>query len=286
MTQPAHPRILVTGATGRVGRELVTQLARQGAAVRIATREPTKVEAWPGVDLVTLDLAAPSMLEPALDGIDAVYLMWPFFQSGEAARERADSVAEILADRVQRVVYLSSQAAVEQPHAFWAVVERALEGTVGHWTMLRPTGFAVNAQMWTNQIRSGDVVRWPFGQAARSLIHECDIAAVAAAALLQDGHHGRRYVITGPELVTQRQQVAAIGAALGRDLRWEEFDRAQAERELDLPAEMLDAWESFIAHPEPVTDEVQRLTGEPARSFASWARDHVADFSPDPPVTA
>jgi uncharacterized protein YbjT (DUF2867 family) len=222
--------------------------------VRIATREPTKVEAWPGVDLVTLDLAAPSMLEPALDGIDAVYLMWPFFQSGEAARERADSVAEILADRVQRVVYLSSQAAVEQPHAFWAVVERALEGTVGHWTMLRPTGFAVNAQMWTNQIRSGDVVRWPFGQAARSLIHECDIAA--------------------------------IGAALGRDLRWEELDRAQAERELDLPAEMLDAWESFIAHPEPVTDEVQRLTGEPARSFASWARDHVADFSPDPPVTA
>lgn len=279
MANPPHPTILVTGATGRVGRELVDQLAAAGAAVRAATRDPSTVDAREGVSGAPLDLADPATLEPALAGVDAVYLMWPFFQSGEEAREGAGQIAKTLGRHVQRVVYLSSQTASEQPDSFWAVVERAVEGEVREWTVLRPTGFAVNAQLWADQIQSGDVVRWPFGQAARPLIHERDIAAVAAASLLQDGHHGQRYVITGPELITQEQQVATIGAAIGRPLRWEELDRAQAERELDLPAEMLDAWESFIAGPEPVTDEVERITGRLARSFASWARDHAPDFS-------
>ena len=282
MSNSEHPTILVTGATGRVGSELVEQLIGHGARVRIGTRHPATVQARQGVDIEFLDLGDPSTLEPALDGVDAVYLMWPFFQSGEAAHETAGPVAEVLGRGARRVVYLSAQAAVAQPDWFWGVVERAVEATVAEWTVLRPTGFAVNTQLWAEQIRAGDTVRWPFGQAARSLIHERDIAAVAATALLESGHHGQRYVITGPQSITQEQQVHAIGDATGRPLRWMELDRGGAERELGLPREMLDSWESFITHPEPVTDEVQRITGRPARSFAAWARDHVADFSSDP----
>ena len=281
MTPATETTILVTGATGRVGRELIDQLTSQGASVRAASRDPATVEPRDGVTAVALDLGDPSTVEPALAGVDAVYLMWPFYESGEAARRKAGPIADLLGRHVRRVVYMSSQTAEEQPDSFWAVVEQAVERRVDEWTVLRPTGFAVNTQLWADQIKRGDVVRWPFGQAARPLIHERDIAAVTVAALLQDGHHGQRYVITGPERITQEHQVEAIGAAIGRPLRWEELDRAHAERELDLPREMLAAWEAFITDPEPVTDEVQRITGRPARSFASWARDHAADFSSD-----
>lgn len=274
------PTILVTGATGRVGREVVDLLVRQGVTVRAGTRDPARFEASERVNAVPLDLGDPLTLERAIDGVDAVYLMWPFFESGDSARERVGPIADVLR-HVTRVVYLSSQAAGDQPGSFWGVVEEAIEAQVREWTILRPTGFAVNAQMWAAQIRSGDLVRWPFGQAARPLIHERDIAAVAVAALVQGGHHGQRYLITGPALITQEQQVKEIGAAIGRPLRWEELDRAQAERELEVPPAMLRAWESFITNPEPVTDEVERITGRPASTFASWARDHVADFSPE-----
>jgi uncharacterized protein YbjT (DUF2867 family) len=278
MTISADPTILVTGATGRVGRELVSELRRRGAAVRIASRHPDTAPGPDGTGVVAVDLSDAATLAAALDGVDAVYLMWPFFQSGEAAADAVGPVAEILGRRVKRVVYLSSETAVRQPDRFWGVVERAVEATVPEWTVLRPTGFAVNTQMWADQIRAGNVVRWPFGQAARPLIHERDIAEVAAHALLTDGHHGHSYVITGPQLVTQVAQLDAISAAVGRRLHWEELDRAAAERELHIPPEMLDAWASFITDPEPVTDEVRQITGHRARSFQSWARDHVADF--------
>jgi uncharacterized protein YbjT (DUF2867 family) len=205
--------------------------------------------------------------------------MWPFFSSADQTQTLVEPIAEILGREVPRVVYLSSQTANTQPDSLWATVERCIEGAVREWTMLRPTGFAVNAQMWADQIRRGDVVRWPFGKAKRPLIHERDIAAVATGALLEDTLVGQRPIITGPALISQEEQVAAIGSALGRRLYWQELDRAQAERELDVPAYILDAWQSFLNNPEPVTDEVDRITGKPAHTFARWAHDHIADFS-------
>lgn len=112
------------------------------------------------------------------------------------------------------------------------------------WTFLRPAGFATNTLMWADQIRESGVVRWPFGQARRSLIHERDIADVAVQALTEDDHAGKRYVLTGPESLTQAEQVAAIGDAIGREVRWDELAREDAEKELvgKVPDTALDTW--------------------------------------------
>jgi uncharacterized protein YbjT (DUF2867 family) len=140
--------------------------------------------------------------------------------------------------------------------------------------------------MWADQIRSGDVVRWPFGAAGRALIDERDIAAVAVRALTEDGHAGARYVLSGPAVLTQAEQVAAIGQAIGRELRWEELPRDAARQVLTaawgdaaFAESALDAWEWFVDHPETVTSAVPDLTGTPARGFADWAAGNAAAFS-------
>lgn len=272
------PRVLVTGASGSVGGQLCSQLTRAGAKVRAATRHPMDLAPDDHLESAVVDLADPDSLAPALDEVDAVFLMWPFFDSEEEARRKVTPIAELLGRKVPRVVYLSSQGVVHDRHNFWAVVEDAVSEHVREWTMLRPTGFAANARQWIPQITNGSVVRWPFGDMARPLIHEADIAAVAVEALLGEGHHAQSYVISGPEMVTQREQVTAIGSATGRDLEWEEISRVQATGEFDLPDMMLDAWEGIFSDPEPITDQVERLTGRAARSFSDWARDNADGF--------
>jgi uncharacterized protein YbjT (DUF2867 family) len=119
-----------------------------------------------------------------------------------------------------------------------------------------------------------------YGRAARSLIHERDIAEVGVRALTEDRHAGSRYVLTGPEALTQVEQVREIGTAIGRTLRWEELSREDAERELagQVPDTALDTWAGFVEEPEVVTSTVQEVMGRPARSFAERARDHADDF--------
>jgi uncharacterized protein YbjT (DUF2867 family) len=192
-------------------------------------------------------------------------------------------VVEVVARYVPRIVYLSAAAAADQPDSFWATVERLVEGA--QWTFLRPTGFATNTLMWADQIRSGDVVRWPYRAAVRSLIHERDIAAVAVRALAEDGHGGAQYVLTGPATLTQAEQVHAIGAAIGRPLRWQELPREAARKLLAdamgdpvFAEAALDSWAEFVTRPEPVTSTVRDVTGVPARPFGQWAADHADDF--------
>src|SRR5260370_709849 len=127
------------------------------------------------------DLADPGSLKPHLQAVESVFLVWPF-TSADVAR----GVVEVLARHVPRIVYLSAQAAAGRPDSFWATVERLIEASGAAWTFLRPTGFADNTLMWADQIRNGDVVRWPYGAAARALIHERATAAVAVRALARD----------------------------------------------------------------------------------------------------
>ena len=275
--------ILVVGATGNVGREVVSQLLDVGVAVRAMTRDPDTAELPAGVDVVRGDLSDPVALEARLDGVDAVFLIWPFV-AVQQATDLAPVVMDAIAQHARRIVYLSAHAA-EQPGTFWAIVEDAIEGSGAEWTFLRPSGFAANTRMWAEQIDRGDVVRWPYGAAARSLIHERDIAAVAVRALIEEGHAGARYVLTGPTTVTQAEQVRAIGQAIGRPLRWEEVppgavrdDLAAAIGDASFADGALDAWAGFVEEPELVTSTVQDVTGEPARTFGQWATDHAADF--------
>ena len=276
--------IVVIGGTGRVGRQVAAQLRQRNLPVRVVSRGLNPAEGPPGAEVARADLADPASLEPHLAGAQALFLVWPF-TSSEVTAGLAPKVAEIAARHARRVVYLSAQPAADQPGSFWALVERAIEGSGASWTFLRPTGFAANTLMWADQIRSGDVVQWPFGAAARALIDERDIAAVAVRALTGDGHAGARYLLSGPAVLTQAEQLAAIGQAIRRELRWEELPRQAALQELATawgdPAfaqTALDAWEWFVDHPETVTPVVEDITGVPSRSFADWAAANAAEF--------
>ncbi|TNC51381.1 SDR family oxidoreductase [Mumia zhuanghuii] len=276
--------ILVTGATGKVGRPLVERLVDDGHKVRAMSRSVDRADVPEGVEVIAADLLNLDTLADAADGADATFLLWPFSSPEQAARS-APGVVSALASRSPRVVHLSAHAAEGNPDSFWAIVEREVEARAREWTQLRPVGFAGNTLMWADQIRAGDLVRWPFGAARRPLVDERDIADVAAAALTGDGHAGQRYVISGPELLRQDEQVALIGKALGRTVRWEEPSRKEAREQLRVslggfssPHDVLDAWESFIAHPEPVTTTVADVTGTDPRSFATWARDRAHLF--------
>jgi uncharacterized protein YbjT (DUF2867 family) len=266
--------IVVTGATGTVGRQVVAVLIDQGTPVRALVRDPAAAALPQEVEVVTGDLRDPQSMVAHLDGAAAVFLVWPFFSA-----KGAPEVAEVLAQHVERIVYLSAEAAARRPDAFWPRVEAAVEATADEWTFLRPTGFAANTRIWADQIRRSDVVRWVYGQAARSLIDERDIATVAVHALTRSGHAGARYVLSGPAAVTQVEQVGAIGDALGRTLRWEEIEPAELKDGLaDVPDTALDTWAGFVRDPEAVTATVEEVTGRPARPFAEWAREHADDF--------
>jgi uncharacterized protein YbjT (DUF2867 family) len=282
--------IVVTGATGTVGRQVVTQLRERDLPVRAVTRDPAPAGLPAGAQVVRGDLADPASLEPHLAGADAVFLVWPF-TSPELAAGQGARIAGMLARHVARVVYLSAQAAAGRPDSFWAVMERLIEDSGVAWTFLRPTGFAANTLMWADQVRGQGVVRWPYGAAARSLIHEHDLAAVAVLALTEDRHAGRRYLLTGPEAITQADQVRIIGEVTGRAVRWEELPPEEARQQLlaawDDPGfadSALATWAGLVTRPEPVTRTVEEITGIPARTFRQWAADHTSDFRP--PSTA
>src|SRR5215469_5846391 len=276
--------VLVIGATGRIGRQVVAQLVERGAAVRAVTRDPAVANLPAGVDVVRGDLAEPRSLEPHLKGVASVFLLWPF-TSPTAAAELAARLVEVLARQVRRIVCLSASAAAGEPGSFWAVVERLIEASAAEWTFLRPTGFAANTLMWADQIRTGNVVRWPYGAATRSLIHEHDIAAVAVRTLIDDRHAGMKYLLTGPEAITQAEQVRIIGEVVGREVRWEELAPDAARQELvsawgdpGFVDSALASWAAMVTQPEPVTGTVEEVTGMPPRTFRQWVLDHVDDF--------
>lgn len=225
------------------------------------------------------DLVDPESLAAALVGVDAVFLLWPFYSAGGAS-----DVVDAIARNARRIVYLSAEDPAHDPESVWTIVERRIEESELEWTFLRPTGFAKNTLAWADQIRLG-VVRGPYGEAARSLIDERDIAAVAVRALTEDGHAGKTYVLTGPETVTQAEQVRIIGEAIGRPVIWEEQSRADARPDLvkifgdeSFVDRALDTWAGFVTRPERVTATVEEITGVTARSFRQWATAHAEDF--------
>jgi uncharacterized protein YbjT (DUF2867 family) len=192
-------------------------------------------------------------------------------------------VQEITA-HAHRIVYLSALQAADGPGTVWGAVERLIEDSGAAWTFLRCGGFAANTLAWAERIRTEGVVRAPFPGAARSLIHEKDIAEVAARALIEDGHAGKAYPLTGPSVVSQVEQARLIGEAAGRGVRFEEQPLPEARAEMvpifgeALADASLEYWSGLVTSPEPVTTTVAEITGRPARSFREWAQDHAADF--------
>jgi uncharacterized protein YbjT (DUF2867 family) len=284
--------VLVTGATGRVGRLVVDELLRAGVDVRALTRRPEHAALPAGVEVMAGDFTAPLSLDAALRDVGAVFLVWT------APPATAPAVVARLAAQTstgrRRVVYLS--APFRTPHPFFqqpnplrvlhAEVERLLADTGLDVAILRPGMFASNARhWWAPQIVQGDVVRWPYGAAETAPIDERDIAAAAARVLLDDRHANVDCVLTGPESLSQAAQVREIGRAIGRPLRFEELSPDEFRRETSgtwagAAVEMLlGAWQATLGHPAFVTSAVQEILGSPPRTFHQWAADNAAAFT-------
>lgn len=280
--------ILVTGATGRVGRLVVDELLNAGESVRALTRQPATAQLPASVDVVGGDFTATESLDAALRGVETVFLVWT------APPTTVPAVIEKLASRARRVVLLSSphQTAhpfFQQPNPmarFHADIERQIAASGLGSTIIRPGMFASNTKFWWGaMMRAGDLVRWPYGAAETAPIDERDIAAVAARALCDDRHVGGDYVLTGPESLSQADQVGIIGAAIGRAIRFEELSPDEFRRETAgvWPAAAVDmlmtAWQATIGHRAYLTSAVSDVLGSPARTFRQWAADNAAAFS-------
>lgn len=274
------------GATGHVGRHVLSRLSAADAQVRALTRNANTASLPGGIEVVEGDLTDPGTLNLPLDGIDTVFLVWT------APREAVAGAMDAIAKRARRIVFLS--APLKTPHPFFQQpnplrdqaleIERRIEQSGLEWTFLRPGMFSGYAtHLWGPQIRRGDVVRWPYPEVATAPIDERDIAAVAVQALTQEGHAGQEYVLTGPESLSQAELILTIGRAIGRRLRVEEIPPEEARRvwAQQMPGIghiLLDAWSAAAGLPAHLTSTVCDITGTPARTFEQWAAEHTSGF--------
>lgn len=271
-------KFLVTGATGTVGRNIVAQLVEAGHSVRALTRNPAGANFTEGVEVVAGDLARPETLAAALHGVDGIHMI-TFMGDDYAPLETAAEIVALAekADVRRATVLLGGQDD--------AVVQVVKASTL-EWTLLQPVEFMSNVLGdWRKSIRSEGVVREAFASRRSAMVHEGDIGAVAAAALSQEGHTGKTYTLTGPEVLTPPQKVQILAEAVGRDIRFEELTEAQARegwREQGFDESTIDyfVW-MYGSTPEigyTVVPTIEEVTGRPARTLAQWAAEHADAF--------
>jgi uncharacterized protein YbjT (DUF2867 family) len=275
--------IVVTGATGNVGRALVQALSSAGEQVTAVSRRPSDPPA--GVRHLRADLAEPGSLEPALDGADSLFLL--VGADGDSLKPQ-DILGVVRAAGIRRVVLQSSQGAGTRPAVLSYSHLRAFEDAVQQsgldWTVLRPGGFDSNAFAWVPIVRAERIVAAPFADIALPTIDPADIAEVAAAVLRDGNHAGRTYELTGPAPVSPRQQAKAIGDALGTSLRFVEQSRDEARAKMlqFMPEPVVDGTLDILGDPLPVeqrvSPDVEQILGRAPRPFAAWAARNVAAF--------
>ncbi|MFC5144752.1 NmrA family NAD(P)-binding protein [Streptomyces aureoversilis] len=267
---------LVTGATGNTGRHVVAELVRRGERVRALTRNPAAAAAagrLPAeVELVAGTHTAPERLDAALDGVSRLHITV------------TAGLAEVGPELVRRAV----GAGVRRITVLWGggvgPVEQAVADSGVEWTRLEPQEFMSNTLAWSESVRSEGIVREPYDFPS-ALVHEADIAAVAAVALLEDGHAGRAYNLTGPESLTPRERIAILSRAIRRDIDFvpitheQAVDRLMATGVPRADADYVIGWYSAPSDASTtVVDTVKQVTGHPARTFAQWVAEHTEHF--------
>lgn len=272
--------ILITGATGNVGREIVKQLSDQGHPVRALSRNPEKVSRPSNVEVVAGNLSDPESLKPALEGVQKVFLIR--VPGSEGFPELAKQAG------VEHIVFLSSNAissgvenAIGQMHY---EMEQLLRGSGLSWTFLRPGAFMSNTLQWAGLIRAEGVVRAPFGSVPEAAIDPRDIAAVAVEALTGSGHEGEIYPMTGPDALAPKVQVQVLSEVLNQPIEFQEIPESVARENMArfMPADIMESLFSLkkeaAEHPVKVLPTVEQITGKQARPFKQWAADHAEAF--------
>ncbi|QXJ24220.1 NAD(P)H-binding protein [Actinomadura graeca] len=270
--------ILVTGATGTVGRLLVGELLASGQKVRALTRDPAAAGLPGEVEVVAGDMAVTETLAPVFEGVTAAHLI-NFGGDDYAALENGQEIVDLaVRSGVRRVTVLGGRDEGR--------LERAVAASDLEWTFLNPVEFMSNTlKWWAGAVRAEGVIREPFAHRLSAMVHEADIAASAARILVDGGHGGRTYTLTGPEAVTIPQKVAALGAAIGREIGFVELTVEQAKekwRGEGTPEPVIGFLVEALGNtPEvgyTVVPAVQEITGRPARTFAQWAAEHADAF--------
>jgi uncharacterized protein YbjT (DUF2867 family) len=274
--------ILVTGASGHVGSELVGLLADRRRPVRALVRDGGRYQPPPGVEVVEADLNRPGDLSGVFGGVTGMFLLGGFADMpGLLARAGAAGVRHVVLLSSRSVIGGSPTNAVVKMHLG---SEAAVRASGIDWTVLRPSGFMSNTFEWRDQLRAGDVVRAPFADVPIAVIDPYDIASVAAAVLTGAGHAGQSYSLSGPAALRPADRVAILATVLRRPLRFlaQTDDDARAEMSRTTPSEFVDAFFRFFAEGEfddaPVLGTVQDLTGVPARTFQDWVVAHSEAF--------
>ncbi|WP_440072194.1 SDR family oxidoreductase [Streptosporangium sp. OZ121] len=278
MTTENPMTVLVTGATGTVGRPLVEQLLAAGHRVRALTRNPAKANLPAGAEVVAGDLADTATLPGAFSGADAAHLIGFSGEDFAPLTNGAEIVDLARKAGVRKVTVLKGDV-TKSP------LEEAVEAGGLEWTHLAPVEFMSNALEWAESVRDEGVVREAFADARSAMIHEADIAAVAAVALTADGHAGQEYWLTGPQALTPPEKVRVIGDVLGREVRYIELTRDEVVAEWRRTGYSDEDVEFFLTMrtnpPEAgytVLPTVEKVTGKPARTFAGWVRENAAAF--------
>lgn len=281
--------ILITGATGIIGRPLIDALSTAGTAIRAVTRTPQQARFPANIEVVAGDPAQPDTIVPFLQDIQALFL------HPRAVGDAAGKLLQYAREQgVKRVVVLSAinvdDPLDQQPSRFRGdhnkEVEAAAVGSRLDWISLRATTFAANTLgAWGEQIRAGNIVRGPYATFAEAPIHERDVAEVGAHALLGDDLSGQKLELTGPASLSQAEMVAIIGEVLGRPLRYEAIPPEAAKHAMvarGFPEPFVAALLARYARGEgqraTTTNVVERILGRPALSYAQWVADHAADF--------
>jgi uncharacterized protein YbjT (DUF2867 family) len=272
---------LVTGATGAIGKILVERLAQN---TRTLSRHRGNFSS--GIESVEGDLTSPHPDPAWFEGVESIFLF-------PAQGDLTPFLRQAIRSGVRRLVVLSSLAASleferdrHSPSArHHLAVEQAAKNTGLSVSVLRPGSFANNLRQWAPSIQAHKAVFGPYPDSVQAPIHEADIADCAAVLLTQPRWDGGVYALTGPQALTRREQLAAIGAALGTELIFHETTPEQFRGSVSafLPepiiAMLLEYWSDTELVPETVKAGVTELTGRPGRTLASWALDHKADFT-------
>jgi len=282
--------ILVTGATGSIGREVVNLLVDGSEPVVAVTRNPAAAALPKGARVVGGDPSHPGTLIPALHDVKTVFISPRALGDATAGAATAQLLKLAAEQGAERVVALSAVTVEfgggEQRFAdAFKAVEDAAKASGLRWTILRCAEYDSNAMAWTPQIRATGVVRGAYGDAASSPIHNGDVAAVSALVLVDARHAEHTYVLTGPQSLAQRDRVRLIGEAIGKDVPWVEMAPDQVRVSMlaqglpeDVPDRLLGYLASLNQQPGPTSTTVEQVLGRPALTFAQWAVEHAAAF--------